>query len=57
MLCKESGLTWSLTVVGATQWRETCSGPSQLKVKRGEVETCRSIHGAVALLESSHMCT
>jgi hypothetical protein len=47
MPCRESGLTGSLTVVGATLWREACSGPSQLQAqgKTGEVEACWSIHG------------
>jgi hypothetical protein len=47
MPCRESGLTGSLTLVGATLWREACSGPSQLQAqgKRGEVENCWSIHG------------
>jgi hypothetical protein len=47
MPCRESGLTGSLAVVGATLWREACSGPSQLQAqgKTGEVEACWSIHG------------
>jgi hypothetical protein len=47
MPCRESGLTGSLAVVGATLWREACSGPSQLQAqeKRGEMETCRSMYG------------
>jgi hypothetical protein len=40
----------SLEVVGATLWKEPCSGPSQVwaQRKRGELETCMGIDGKCA---------
>jgi hypothetical protein len=47
---REPSLAGSLTLVGATLWKEPRSGPSQVLAqrKRGELETCMGIDGKCA---------